>query len=1274
MRTELLSGLLLAGAVVFHSPAGEEFSVKEKNGDIQVSCEGTVYHIVKNVQPKWSACKIFRIGESEDDTLSFMVNSLTPMPDSPKSSPVLLPNGRGARLTIMEDHPDCKRIRTEYPLSPLDSPDKVHPGAVLQADFVFMRGIPGAAVDAKVTGRSREFVLKRFTGQFGSNFEKYAPDGKNPVAYTEKDWRPIRAEKKFVIAEKGAKSMLVFPAQTRTPGRGFVAIGKPNEFVPVKLAEGESTGLRMLFGFARSESDTEKLFAFRQASENVSPVQPQDTSALPPDMMRSYPVRKPPSIGSFSGWDGIPAMAERDRITDYRPAEANNWTGPQDLSFRIWSAFDSENLYLRIRVLDDEVIQPAKGSGIWSGDCVQLAFDPLCEEKLSPNIILIGIAPTNPVTVCAWTHPDKDMVRDDISSVVKSAVRIIPGGYECEMAIPWNFLHPFKLKYGKLGFNAVVLDGGRNWMGITDGIAGGKDPGLYKKLAFPGMEKALFANQKEPSPEMVFPDSVLLADDAFQLGALVFINRKDLGSELGVEVGDFIREKVPLREGFNSFQWKYAPEKLVMGETAAKVYLLKDGKKLHLREYPVTLIDSASLLSLAGSLEKQNIEFRRKVDEITKRYGVPSYLLSRSAVTQYFIEKTRMVCRDKDLSEKNRTRYKRTASRLYRNLVFCRNLLSEGMENAGNILAGKEPCITVPRAEKGTRPVIANGGFSLGGREIFFVGANTWMLRDKGNENVLQYLAESGLNFFNLVNVSDAAKRKELILLAEKLGLYHNRREPANHIRKTYLYKDGHSLERKESCLSEELATPSLVYFVAHEETQGTPPVVGEEPKEAPQDSLREKTFRDYLEKKFGNVRNMNLKLGTHCGSFGEIAEKTISDSIPLKYEYFLCMSPLLSAASEGYNDALRKFGGVPLSTHFTELNFRPYDTLGICGDFDRHWGLYELPGFDAGSGPAHKKYAMNFSGRSVLLTDMARSFYPERPTVNNEEYIVNVGNPTAEPPMQYHYMGVMLPALHGRCATSIFSLDQSFTSSWGDLTFRRADAFFMTAKAALDLRRFAPEISSFRSAPSPTAILYTLPSYAQKDYPDWMISAYEGAYFSGFPVRFISDRLIRNGKLNDYSILLVPNAQFVQQEVFDKIAAFVKHGGKVLCYGKDSLALNEYGQRIPGRDSIRKSFIFLSDDTPESWFAGYEKLLRELKKSPEVEVKSLSGKDTFGIEYRSIRGKDGRKLLYILNLNKTPVRIQIPGRERWTDLIGNSTFPEEAELQPLEFHLLREK
>jgi len=57
-------------------------------------------------------------------------------------------------------------------------------------------------------------------------------------------------------------------------------------------------------------------------------------------------------------------------------------------------------------------------------------------------------------------------------------------------------------------------------------------------------------------------------------------------------------------------------------------------------------------------------------------------------------------------------------------------------------------------------------------------------------------------------------------------------------------------------------------------------------------------------------------------------------------------------------------------------------------------------------------------------------------------------------------------------------------------------------------------------------------------------------------------------------------------------------------------------------------------------------------------------------LEYRTTKGKDGKRLLYVLNLNTSPMQIKVP--DNWFDLIAGKAFNSKQTFQLLAFHLLQ--
>ena len=121
-----------------------------------------------------------------------------------------------------------------------------------------------------------------------------------------------------------------------------------------------------------------------------------------------------------------------------------------------------------------------------------MGIDPLMERMNGPNHVdlLAAVAGSGPRLWCV-THPSDDL-RGDVSNVIRNKSRLREGGIVYELAVPWRFLAPFKPENGSFGmsFSVIDQDSGPNyetWMGVTDGVFGGRDCAKYAEFALEGI-------------------------------------------------------------------------------------------------------------------------------------------------------------------------------------------------------------------------------------------------------------------------------------------------------------------------------------------------------------------------------------------------------------------------------------------------------------------------------------------------------------------------------------------------------------------------------------------------------------------------------------------------------------------------------------------------------------------------------------------------------------------------------------------------------------------
>ena len=184
--------------------------------------------------------------------------------------------------------------------------------------------------------------------------------------------------------------------------------------------------------------------------------------------------------GDPADWQDISVLRVETRDHIYPPDPAG-WRGAQDLSINANVAWDADNLYVLVRVIDD-VHVAATIPDVCQGDSLQVAIDvnndATPQSGYDDNDREYGIALVERETRIVQTHPSRAIgtPRGVAKRSQKSTVY--------EMAIPWSSLGrgPRPGLVFSLNFAANENDGsGRKYaMALTPGIAENKRPGQYR--------------------------------------------------------------------------------------------------------------------------------------------------------------------------------------------------------------------------------------------------------------------------------------------------------------------------------------------------------------------------------------------------------------------------------------------------------------------------------------------------------------------------------------------------------------------------------------------------------------------------------------------------------------------------------------------------------------------------------------------------------------------------------------------------------------------------
>ncbi|MCP4645379.1 MAG: hypothetical protein GY851_33355, partial [bacterium] len=239
--------------------------------------------------------------------------------------------------------------------------------------------------------------------------------------------------------------------------------------------------------------------------------------------------------------------------------------------------------------------------------------------------------------------------------------------------------------------------------------------------------------------------------------------------------------------------------------------------------------------------------------------------------------------------------------------------------------------------------------------------------------------------------------------------------------------------------------------------------------------------------------------------------------------------------------------------------------------------------------------------------------------------------------------------------------------------------------RTGLDLLRLADEVVALQQIKPEVALLVVPASIPfTEDYLNEMKYAYEGLYFLGAPVGFVTHRQAQNGGLSAFKAVFVPRAMRIEDDLVALLGDYAAGGGTLVVVG-DSFAMDEYSRP-------RALPAFLPDSTErvaahgegtviyrpsalsvEEYRELGEALLSSLEVDRPVRVTDEKGRLAPGVMYWSTR-RDGGYLVNVVNYRSyaLPIRIAAPERiEKMTNLFDESAVPDFLELDPLEPLLL---
>ncbi|NPA31416.1 MAG: hypothetical protein GXO37_05385 [Chloroflexi bacterium] len=163
--------------------------------------------------------------------------------------------------------------------------------------------------------------------------------------------------------------------------------------------------------------------------------------------------------GDLSDWPAAWPEYEINQVT-YGHAF---YEGPQDLSGRLWVAWDPDYLYLAWDVTDDVFVQTQHGAWLYRGDSVEILVDTnlaydFYNRYLDFDDYQIGFSPGQPPGqgTEAWLWYPQSLAGPVLGARV--AAQPTDQGYTVEVALPWHRLNLVPMPGLDVGFAASISD------------------------------------------------------------------------------------------------------------------------------------------------------------------------------------------------------------------------------------------------------------------------------------------------------------------------------------------------------------------------------------------------------------------------------------------------------------------------------------------------------------------------------------------------------------------------------------------------------------------------------------------------------------------------------------------------------------------------------------------------------------------------------------------------------------------------------------------------
>lgn len=341
-----------------------------------------------------------------------------------------------------------------------------------------------------------------------------------------------------------------------------------------------------------------------------------------------------------------------------------------------------------------------------------------------------------------------------------------------------------------------------------------------------------------------------------------------------------------------------------------------------------------------------------------------------------------------------------------------------------------------------------------------------------------------------------------------------------------------------------------------------------------------------------------------------------------------------------------------------------------------------------------HKKYAYQWKGMGILH-DFVESVAPEKININSESHFLSSGMwKVMEPRASYVRNVYWLATLQGmdanmgwfwmrdpdgspedRLEGELNFFDPGLAGAFAGSNNMQPHVSNEVTQVMYDLNTFAEEIIALREQPRPLRLFYSETSAINaRDYMSQGGKIYEALFFEGFPVGYATQNIIEKQDNSNWDTIVVYKNKYVTDAEFNALQSFLNNGGTVIVDSKDSLSLDEYGQKRTERLHASKGKLVELENADIAKIR--EVALTEVADStPDVALAVDNGKPFKTVHWRVVAKPEGGYLVNIFNLGHDTARLELSLKNGQpvtiTDLMTSNSLQASFEMESEDVLLL---